>query len=824
LKFILKNACILSLVLLTAACTRFSSSTSASSSSASDSSPSSTPALSSPALGNPDAPQSDEFVGPFNSWLNAKTSFGAKGDGVTDDTQALQNALNALSADGQSPVLYIPSGTYVISSTLTVYGGIYLTVVGQDPATTIIQWKGATGGTVMHVDGTAYSRFDRLTLNAASSAAVALEQCGDGATIAGRQAYFDTGNEYMDDVFENATGCGLRAGECGNGASEGTVMRVQFLNDANGFATVNPNTLDWWIWQSTFVNDGVGAQNANSGAYHVYDSLFENSSVQDLKLYNMGNFDFRGNTSIKSAEFFGAGFYYTNGAPTMFENNRVITPQSSTGNNIWEGNAGATVLVDNTLTMDPSQPACSSANNWAGCLVTTDSSYGSDFFSIGNTYNVANALAPGLQGANSGNPYQIVPAGTAVTGFFLTRTLEQDDQIVPLSSINRAVPTMPGTAINYGRTIFDVSGNTSAAIQAAVNQAAALCGSKPVVHLPFGSYTVSSSIVIPANCDMQIIGDGGSTSLNWSGPTGGAVLDLKGPSEATVREMTLNGNANATNILIENADQPGSRVYMLETIIGQSLGANLFSDSLDYTYVISQDIGSASTATAPASTGIGIEVQGGAMAAAGNPQTGRTVIFGGSGGGNYVSASAFDGGGLMIQDYWNDSAAVGGINQTFATITDNAQFTLEGSSINLSGTNGPAVTINNFSGNATFLCNSIGNVVQVSGSGNGNVWVAGNTTTGPGPYPVMENDWLVNNATGTTAIFTSNRNQITASTNGNLPNPDSGTPTAAFVRQMLGQDRASRFTTITDLTGGVTDVKIYRIFSNVGMYGIHIQH
>ena len=61
----------------------------------------------------------DEFVGPFSSWKNVKTDYGAVGNGVADDTTALQNALNAMGA-GTFKVLYIPAGTYKITSTLTM--------------------------------------------------------------------------------------------------------------------------------------------------------------------------------------------------------------------------------------------------------------------------------------------------------------------------------------------------------------------------------------------------------------------------------------------------------------------------------------------------------------------------------------------------------------------------------------------------------------------------------------------------------------------------------------------------------------------------------
>src|SRR6185503_11160323 len=58
---------------------------------------------------------SDEFVGPFPSWSNVKVKYGARGDGVTDDTAAIQSGLNALGTTGNSSVLYFPAGTYRVT-------------------------------------------------------------------------------------------------------------------------------------------------------------------------------------------------------------------------------------------------------------------------------------------------------------------------------------------------------------------------------------------------------------------------------------------------------------------------------------------------------------------------------------------------------------------------------------------------------------------------------------------------------------------------------------------------------------------------------------
>jgi hypothetical protein len=57
------------------------------------------------------------IAAPANS-LNAVTGYGATGNGSTDDTTALQNCINA--AQSQGKIAYIPSGTYKITSPLSV--------------------------------------------------------------------------------------------------------------------------------------------------------------------------------------------------------------------------------------------------------------------------------------------------------------------------------------------------------------------------------------------------------------------------------------------------------------------------------------------------------------------------------------------------------------------------------------------------------------------------------------------------------------------------------------------------------------------------------
>jgi hypothetical protein len=70
-------------------------------------------------------------------------NFGAKGDGQTDDTTAIQSAINAARLYGSGAIAYLPTGNYVISQTLLVTGSNY-TVGGSGFLCNLI-WDGPNG-------------------------------------------------------------------------------------------------------------------------------------------------------------------------------------------------------------------------------------------------------------------------------------------------------------------------------------------------------------------------------------------------------------------------------------------------------------------------------------------------------------------------------------------------------------------------------------------------------------------------------------------------------------------------------------------------------
>ncbi|MDE3181667.1 MAG: SMP-30/gluconolactonase/LRE family protein [Acidobacteriota bacterium] len=75
----------------------------------------------------PPAPPAIRGLPPESTWVNLK-SLGARGDGATDDTAVIQKAINKQRA------LYIPSGDYIVSDTLTLRPDTVL--IGLHPSTT----------------------------------------------------------------------------------------------------------------------------------------------------------------------------------------------------------------------------------------------------------------------------------------------------------------------------------------------------------------------------------------------------------------------------------------------------------------------------------------------------------------------------------------------------------------------------------------------------------------------------------------------------------------------------------------------------------------
>lgn len=64
--------------------------------------------------------------------FNVKTGYGAKGDGITDDSSAVATAIAAAVTAGTGSRVVFPPGAYLIKSSMTIATGV--TIVGEGAA------------------------------------------------------------------------------------------------------------------------------------------------------------------------------------------------------------------------------------------------------------------------------------------------------------------------------------------------------------------------------------------------------------------------------------------------------------------------------------------------------------------------------------------------------------------------------------------------------------------------------------------------------------------------------------------------------------------
>jgi len=487
----------------------------------------------------------DEALGPFQSWANAR-ELGAKGDGEADDTKALQNALYDLGEKGEAAVLYLPAGRYRISKTLLLEGKRGVSIIGEDPLNTSIVWGGAPGGTMMLVNGAAFTQFTRITWNGMGKAGIGIAQWWNHK----QNRQWASGIRYVDSVFTDL-GTGIAGGRRDTPAymqmdSEVTVLRSRFVrNSLAGIALGSFNALDWWVWDSEFVdcargvtNDASPVQPDGAGNFMVYRSVFRGSTVADVSIGNTGWFSMHNNISIGSQRFIQARDLGANAAEVIVKGNRVVDTRDPTAVRI--DNMGPIILIDNLFR---------SREGAAGPVVQLNGvAPGRELVSVGNQYTVSHAL-------RTRDPKT-------------DRVLSIQDTVVAHKSIAGAEPAVPAPAPNLGRRVFEVPpGAKASMIQAIINLAAKSDADNPVVHLPVGTYRIDQTLVLPAARALQLVGDGERSDLKWTGAQGGTLLQLEGPSHATVRDvgMTASNTSAGVAIAVNNADQIGGRITIDRT-------------------------------------------------------------------------------------------------------------------------------------------------------------------------------------------------------------------------------------------------------------------
>ncbi len=521
--------------------------------------------------------QLEEFNGPLPGWANVKTRFKAKADGITDDTRAIQQALDSLSQPlahfnmekKAYAVIYLPAGTYNISATLLLKGKIGVSLIGESPASVSIRWIGADSDTMFTANGSAYFKVSRITWNA--NGRKNMEALGihwkDQDNNERSRSSAPTNIEISDNVFTGNCKFGISGGTVqgeGTGAmdAEVSIRRCVFDNCETGIQVKGYNALDYWIWDCKFIKCSFGVK-CNSGNYHVYRSYFSNC-YSDVENTNSYYISLRGCYSENATHFCYDQGASSNPFKRIFQGNTVIAPKEIP---IISYHLGKITLLDNQFD--------SSSGKSVSSFVETGGLEGghSQVLSINNNYR------------NSKVVKFTRPASTLFS-YGDKNDISVQKNETPFTSAQEKMP------ITVTRALFAVpAGSGSAAIQDLINQAMQSKDRKALIYFPQGRFMLDQPLAIPAGADLQMTGEGflHATMLIPSAnfPKGKALINVKGPTKVVIRDLQLGDFTNTMNgtdgIQCSNVDQPGSQAFV-EQLYTNSHHA-VAADGLDYLYV-----------------------------------------------------------------------------------------------------------------------------------------------------------------------------------------------------------------------------------------------
>jgi Pectate lyase superfamily protein len=218
--------------------------------------------------------------------------FGAVGDGTTDDSAAIQAALDAAYGSSSSPnghsgamknrPVFFPAGNYKITRPLTLKSVTGAHIFGAGRTSTTIQ-NITSGGSVFVTNGCQYSRFERLNLIASGTNSVCFDLDFDGNGLPLQS------NTFSDIYFQTAD-VGLRIGNSGFMGSENLITNCFFSSHRlYGLMTRNFNALQQTVIGGNFQNCGIGI-NVERGSVPVIHGVgFQQSAKLDILVSNGAN-------------------------------------------------------------------------------------------------------------------------------------------------------------------------------------------------------------------------------------------------------------------------------------------------------------------------------------------------------------------------------------------------------------------------------------------------------------------------------------------------------------------------------------------------------
>ncbi len=464
----------------------------------------------------------ENIVFPSDAGVLNVRDFGARGDGVTDDTAAIQAALNAY-PNGQR-IIYLPNGTYLVSGTLTWPAGTPGS--GNEYKNTILQGQSQNGAVLKLRDGAPGFTDPNNPRTVIFTGPAPAQRFGNSI----RNLTVDTGSN-------NPGAIGIQFNASNQGSMRQVTIRSGDGQGVNGLDMAFTDEIGPLLIKNVTVN---GFQYGIRTGFTVNSQTLENITLNNQSVY---------------------GFYNTG---------QVINIRGLTSNNAVTAiyNAGGRMtVIDSTLNgfgNAATQPAI--RGDYPLDLVVrniTTSGYQAAIRNAGTTL-----AGPSISEFISGSIISQFPTPA--------RTLNLPIKETPDVPWDDPVTTPWANVVSYGAIPNDGLDDT-AAIQAAIDSG------RTTVYFPVGGYTLQGTVLIRNNVRRLIGTEAGVTVPNTVNP-GFKVVD--GTSPVVVFERIGSGffstptidNASARTLVIRDAANVSGHMTGTGDIFIENVVSNPFQN------------------------------------------------------------------------------------------------------------------------------------------------------------------------------------------------------------------------------------------------------
>ncbi len=472
-----------------------------------------------------------------SDWMSVKTphtwnGVKAVGDGVADDSAALQCAIGSVPVKGGT--VYLPPGRYRITETLIfgtlqldyVDGGAHLpqgfSIIGCGRDTTIV-WDGPADQPMFRLTGIRESRIIGVQFDAAGKASSCLDMGGPG---------FQNHNLLRHCAFKNARKAAIMTSRVKVNTSwtESRIENCLFENSGLGIFLSHFNDYDCVLAGCEFRDCGTAVR-TSKGNFYARDCHFERSREADFRTFCEHTPTMRRCTSYGSAHFL---IQENPHCATVIQDCHIggfTAPDGAILQNVVPA-----LIFDTTIEPAPANAAAPSirfrhteTENLVHC-----NKLNPDFKLV--TAN--NSFTGGLQNAQRvfdlSDKSQYPASGlTPQTSFLKTEAVHA------VRTDNPKAAVMPGKIFDVKRDFGAKGGEVddTEAFRAAI-AAAKAHGHGAMVYIPSGHYTVRQTLELDGD-DWYFGGSGLQSNLSWYGEEGGVPLHVKSPKSLGIINLQI---------------------------------------------------------------------------------------------------------------------------------------------------------------------------------------------------------------------------------------------------------------------------------------------